>query len=230
MSNQKTKAQLRAENQFLRRSRATEGVTSVINNLIRWAGVVLICRYGYLTIAELAGVRLWVAESHGLPRYDTVQNNFSLLNRRCESELAQVCRRESVGLIAYSPLAGGVLTGKYQDGALPGGARFTDYIAGEGERQRRIAARFVNPRTLEATSRFLEIARDLGTSGAALATEWSRHHDFVASTLVGATTLPQLEESLAAESLVLDETTLAVLDAVEDEIPLSFGEDGLRKL
>ena len=65
---------------------------------------------------------LWEAEKHGLVRMDTVQNNFSLINRRCESELAQVCRQEGVSLLPYSPLGGGVLTGKYNGGALPDGA------------------------------------------------------------------------------------------------------------
>ncbi len=62
---------------------------------------------------------LWAADSGGLDRYETVQNNFSLINRRCESELAQVCRREKLSLLPYSPLGGGVLTGKYQNGNPP---------------------------------------------------------------------------------------------------------------
>ncbi len=64
-----------------------------------------------------------VSEMHGLSRYETIQNNFSLNNRRFEDELAQACRQEQVSLIPYSPLAGGVLSGKYNDGALPEGAR-----------------------------------------------------------------------------------------------------------
>ena len=66
---------------------------------------------------------LWAADQSKLDRYQTVQNNFSLINRRCESELAQVCRREEVSLLPYSPLGGGVLTGKYLD-ENPVGARF----------------------------------------------------------------------------------------------------------
>ena len=76
--------------------------------------------------------------------------------------------------------------------------------------------------------RRVEIADGLGISVTTLATAWSKQHDFVASTIIGATTVEQLNETLAAEDLVLGEETLAQIDQVEREIPLSFGEDGLR--
>ncbi len=173
---------------------------------------------------------LWEAEKHGLARPDTVQNNFSLINRRCESELAQVCRKEGVSLLPYSPLGGGVLTGKYQGGALPDGARFTDYFVRGQERQKRMARRFVNERTLETTARLQVIARDLGVSVAALSVAWSRQHDFVASTIIGATTLAQLEENLAARDLILDAETLRRIDVIDEAIPTPMTEDGLRRL
>src|SRR3546814_14062721 len=78
---------------------------------------------------------LGASERLGLARYETIQNNFSLNNRRFADELAQVCRQEGVSLIPYSPLAGGVLSGKYQGGARPEGARFSRYLAMEGQRQ-----------------------------------------------------------------------------------------------
>src|SRR3546814_12057526 len=73
------------------------------------------------------------SERLGLARYETIQNNFSLNNRRFADELAQVCRQEGVSLIPDSPLAGGVLSGKYQGGARPEGARFSRYLAMEGQ-------------------------------------------------------------------------------------------------
>lgn len=173
---------------------------------------------------------LWEAEKHGLQRFDTVQNNFSLINRRCESELAQVCRREGVSLLPYSPLGGGVLTGKYNAGALPPGARFTDYLTHGGPRQQRMARRFVNERTLETTARLAEVARDIGVTVTALSVAWSRQHDFVASTIIGATTLEQLNESLEAADLVLTPETLARIDAIDEAIPNPMTEDGLRRL
>lgn len=173
---------------------------------------------------------LWTAEKHGLARFDTVQNNFSLINRRCESELAQVCRMEGVSLLPYSPLGGGVLTGKYNGGALPTGARFSDYLKNGAERQQRMAKRFVNDRTLETTVRLKKIADDLGVSVTALSLAWSRQHDFVASTIVGATTLAQFEESLAASDLILNQETLDRIDQIDIEIPNPMTEDGLRRL
>jgi len=173
---------------------------------------------------------LWAAEKHHLQRFDTVQNNFSLINRRCESELAQVCRQEGVSLLPYSPLGGGVLCGKYNDGALPAGARFSDYLTNGGDRQKRMARRFVNERTVETTKRLQAIARDLGISVTALAVAWSKQHDFVASTIIGATTVEQLNESLGASDLVLDAETMRRIDEIDEAIPTPMTEDGLRRL
>jgi aryl-alcohol dehydrogenase-like predicted oxidoreductase len=172
---------------------------------------------------------LWASDVHGLDRFETVQNNFSLINRRCESELAQVLRREGLSLLPYSPLGGGVLTGKYKDGP-PVGGRFTDYLLNGGDRQKRMAQRFVNARTIETTERLSVIASDLGVSVTTLALAWSRQHDFVASTIFGAGNLQQLDETLAAVDLHLDRETLDRIDAIDFEIPNPMTEDGLRRL
>jgi aryl-alcohol dehydrogenase-like predicted oxidoreductase len=172
---------------------------------------------------------LWAADVHGLDRYQTVQNNFSLINRRCESELAQVCRRENVSLLPYSPLGGGVLTGKYEHGPPPG-ARFTSYLVEGNERQKLMAERFVNQRTVETARRISEIAKSIGVSAAALSVAWSRQHDFVASAIIGTTSLGQLEESLQACGLILDRETLDRIERVDVEIPNPMTEDGLRRL
>ncbi|QDS90558.1 L-glyceraldehyde 3-phosphate reductase [Rosistilla ulvae] len=172
---------------------------------------------------------LWQAEKHGTMRYDTVQNNFSLINRRCESELAQVCRKENVGLLPYSPLGGGVLTGKYNEQNPPGG-RFTEYLENGEPRQQRMARRFVNDRTIETTRRLKVIADEIGVSLATLAVAWSKQHDFVASTIIGATSVAQLNESLPAADLVLDSQTMERIDAIDAEIPTPMTEDGLRRL
>ena len=172
---------------------------------------------------------LWAADKHHVDRYETVQNNFSLINRRCESELAQCLRQEKMSLLPYSPLGGGVLTGKYQNGA-PEGARFTAYLKEGNERQKQMATRFVNERTLETTRRLAEIAQSIGTTVAALSVAWSRQHDFVASTIIGATSVAQLNESLAAIDLILDQETLQRIDQIDAEIPSPMTEDGLRRL
>lgn len=171
------------------------------------------------------------SELHSLRRYDTVQNNFSLINRRCESELAQVCRHENISLLPYSPLGGGVLTGKYNVAdQLPQAARFTAYLQGDGERQKRMAQRFVNPRTLETTERLRTIAQDCGIPLPTLCVAWSKQHEFVASTIIGVSALDQLPENLQAADVVLDAETLARIDALDVEIPTPMTEDGLRRL
>ena len=172
---------------------------------------------------------LWAADVYNVDRYQTVQNNFSLINRRCESELAQVCRRENVSLLPYSPLGGGVLTGKYENGPPPGG-RFSQYLTSDGERQQAMAKRFVNDRTVETARRMAQIAKSIGTTSTALAVAWSRQHDFVASTIIGATSVAQLDESLEARDLILDQETIKRIDAVDFEIPNPMTEDGLRRL
>jgi aryl-alcohol dehydrogenase-like predicted oxidoreductase len=171
---------------------------------------------------------LSTAEKFGLQRFDTVQNNFSLINRRCESELAQVCRRENVSLLPFSPLGGGVLTGKYTHGDPPG-ARFTEYRR-LGERQQKLADRFLNDRTRDTVNRLQVIADDLGISLTAMCVAWSKQHDFVASTIIGATTVAHLNESLAADGLVLSRETLNRIDEIDVAIPNPMKEDGLRRL
>jgi len=165
---------------------------------------------------------LAASQMNGLARFETIQNNFSMNNRRFEDELAQACRKEQVSLIPYSPLAGGVLSGKYNDGQFPEGARFSRYMAG-GERQRQMAGRFVNERSLESTRRFQEIASEIGISVVTLATAWSKQHDFVASTIVGATTLEQMDDILAATDLELDADTMKKIHRVTRDIPYPMG-------
>jgi len=165
---------------------------------------------------------LWAADVRALPRFETIQNNFSLLNRRFEDALAEVCRRERVSLLPYSPIGGGVLSGKYLDGARPSGARFTLY-AEHGPRTQAMARRFVNERTLAATRRFAGIAREAGTSPVALAVAWTLAHDYVGSTIVGATAPAQLDDLLAGAELALADDVKKACDAVSREIPYPMG-------
>jgi aryl-alcohol dehydrogenase-like predicted oxidoreductase len=165
---------------------------------------------------------LAAAEREGLARYETIQNNFSLNNRRFEDELAQVCRQEKVSLIPYSPLAGGVLSGKYQNGARPAGARFSTYLE-MGGRQSVMAQRFVNERSLASTERFMGIAAEAGLSVVTLATAWSMQHDFVASTIVGATHIDQVADIVVAGEVTLSPATVKAIDKVTREILYPMG-------
>jgi aryl-alcohol dehydrogenase-like predicted oxidoreductase len=162
------------------------------------------------------------AERLGTARYQTIQNNFSINNRRFEDELAQVCRQEGISLIPYSPLAGGVLSGKYQDGMRPEGARFSRYLAMEG-RQAVMAQRFANDRALASTAKVLAIAKEAGMSPVTMATAWSKQHDFVASTIVGVSHSDQCAEIFAANDLILGDDVMKALYKLSKEIMYPMG-------
>jgi aryl-alcohol dehydrogenase-like predicted oxidoreductase len=165
---------------------------------------------------------LWVADRAGTARYETIQNNFSLLNRRFEDELAAACRKHDVSLLAYSPLAAGVLSGKYREGAWPEGARFSFYRE-HSPRTQAMVKRFVNPRCLEASDRFAAVAAEHDLAPVTFATAWTLSHRFVGSSLIGATSPEQLEESLAAAEVTLDPAALQACDAISREIPYPLG-------
>src|SRR3546814_5632669 len=107
-----------------------------------------------------------------------------------------------------------MLSGKYQDGARPEGARFSRYLAMEGQRQAAMALRFVNDRTLAATARYLTIAGEAGLPPVTIATAWSKQHDFDASTIVGVSVAAQLDPILDAIDLVLTDHAMTARNKV----------------
>jgi len=156
----------------------------------------------------------------GLARFESIQNNFSLLNRRFLDELATLAQKEQVSLLPYSPLAGGVLSGKYnnhQEG------RFSEYVKSSNPRQKAMAERFMNDKTLASTQKYLKIAHDFDIHPVTLAIAWSKQFDFVASTIIGATTPEQLDASLAAMDLELSDEILKRCDTIHDEILYPMG-------
>ena len=188
-----------------------------------------LCREGLVRIVGCSNEDAWglmksisASERLGTVRYQTIQNNFSLNNRRFEDALAKVCREEGVSLIPYSPIGGGVLSGKYLGGATPEGARFSRYI-NLGGRHVMMAQRFVNEKTLASTERYMKIAAEAGISVVTLATAWSKQHDFVASTIVGVSKFDQLAEILAAAGLELSPEVMKACDAVTKEILYPMG-------
>jgi aryl-alcohol dehydrogenase-like predicted oxidoreductase len=164
-----------------------------------------------------------VAKENGFARYESIQNNFSINNRRFEDALADICRREQISLLPYSPIGGGVLSGKYNGGALPKGARFSSYLKTGGERQKEMATRFVNEKSLATTAELMELADELSIDVVTLAVAWSKQHDFVASTIIGANSIEQLQPSLAAAEVKLSEDTLARIDAISQRYPYPMG-------
>ena len=164
-----------------------------------------------------------VAQANHLSRYDTIQNNFSINNRRFEDALADICRREGISLLPYSPIGGGVLSGKYNNGALPEGARFSEYLKQGDERQRIMAERFVNEKSLATTAELIELAKEHDMDVVTLAVAWSKQHDYVASTIVGANSIEQLKPSLAAADLKLSDAVLQTIDAISERFPYPMG-------
>ena len=150
------------------------------------------------------------AERLGLPRVVSVQNPYSLLNRTYEIGLAEVSIREQAGLLAYSPLAFGVLSGKYLDGAQPAGARLTlfpDYT------------RYSGPNAVAATERYVELAQDHGLDPAQMALAYVNTRPFVTSTIVGATSLEQLKANIASIDVTLSDGVLADIEHIHELYP-----------
>lgn len=160
---------------------------------------------------------LWMSELNELVRYETIQNNYSLMHRRFEDELATLCREEKISLLAYSPLGGGVLSGKYNGGEWPEPARFSLYRQ-DPNRGEMMSKRFVNENTLETQRRIAELAREAGTTAATFAIAWTLTRDFVGSSLIGARTLEQAQELLAAADLKLSQEALAACDKISRDI------------
>ena len=164
-----------------------------------------------------------IAHYEKLARFESIQNNFSLLNPRFLDELANVCKKESVSLLPYSPIAGGVLSGKYNQPFVAPDTRFTEYLKMVEPRQRAMSQRFLNDRTLQATAKYVELAKEHGMSPVTLAVAWSMHFDFVASTIIGARYASQLEESFKALDIKLSPEILKACEKIQKEILYPMG-------
>lgn len=151
-----------------------------------------------------------VAKQLELPKVVSIQNAYNLINRVFDTALAEACYRENIGLLAYSPLGFGSLSGKYLHGK-PENARITLF---EGFGQR-----YLKPNVNEAVAAYVEIAKAYQLSPAALALAFVRSRWFVTSTIIGATTIEQLKENLDSLHIVLDKDILAELDAIHARYP-----------
>ena len=148
---------------------------------------------------------LHLADKHDLPRIVTIQNPYSLLNRSYEVGLAEVTQYEEVELLAYSCLGFGTLTGKYLNGAKPAGARNTLFSR---------FTRYSGEQTQKAVAAYVDIAKRHGLDPAQMALAFVRRQPFVASTLLGATTMDQLKTNIESFHLNLSEEVLAEIEAV----------------
>jgi len=137
-------------------------------------------------------------------------------------ELANVCKKEQISLLPYSPIAGGVLSGKYNN-FYPDGARFSNYMKNKNPRVQAMATRFVNDKSLQSTAKYVGLAKSYGISPVTLAVAYSKHFGFVASTIIGSTKLSQLDDSLAALSFKITDELLKEIEKIQAEILYPMG-------
>ncbi len=183
---------------------------------VRYLGTSNDTAYG-LTKANESSKRL------GISRFESIQNNFSLNNPRFLDELAEVCRKEEISLLPYSPIAGGVLSGKYNGEFLPENARFSAYLKSDNPRIKAQGTRFVSEKTLASTAKYMEIAKKLDISPVTLAVAYSKQFDFVASTIIGARSAEQLDESFAAMDIELSDETMKEIQDIQNDIMYPMG-------
>ena len=155
------------------------------------------------------------ARELGVPGPVTVQNSYSLVSRGADGDLGEALFREGMSLLAYSPLGGGMLTGKYLGGAKPPGARFTVYD--------NFAVRFRKPLVAEAIDAYAKIAQERGMSLTQLALGYVKSRWFLGASIIGATSLAQLTEDIAAAQFALDADTLAAVADVQLRYPNPAG-------
>ncbi|MDY6978574.1 MAG: aldo/keto reductase, partial [Pseudomonadota bacterium] len=153
---------------------------------------------------------LQLAEQHDLPRMVSVQNPYSLLNRSFEVGLAEIACREQCGLLAYSPLGFGVLSGKYLGGQKPAGARLTRYPD---------YTRYSNPQALAATEQYVALARKHQLDPAQMALAYINSRPFLTSNIIGATDMDQLRSNIASIELSLSDEVLAGIEAIHQQYP-----------
>jgi len=185
-----------------------EETLSVLNDLVR-AGKV---RHVGVSNETPWGVMqyLRVAEIYDWPRLVSIQNPYSLLNRSFEIGLAEIAVRERVGLLAYSPLGFGVLSGKYLHGRHPAGARISLWPN---------YSRYTNPQAIAATEAYVALAGQHGLDPAQMALAYINSREFLTSNIIGATSMSQLKSNIASTELVLSPELLAEIEAIHTRHP-----------
>ncbi|SPF78077.1 aldo/keto reductase [Pseudoprimorskyibacter insulae] len=161
------------------------------------------------------GTTMWlrVAEQMGGPRVQSVQNEYSLMCRLADIDLAEVLCNENVGLLPYSPLAAGLLTGKYQNGQVPEGSR----MAGTGD----LGGRRTD-RAFETVAAYQAVADKFGLDLVQMSIAFSVQRPFVASSIFGATTTPQLKRILDGAGMRLSDEVMDALNEVHKAHPMPY--------
>jgi len=151
------------------------------------------------------------AKELGVPGPVTIQNSYSLLSRNVDNDLAETLFREQMTLLAYSPLAAGILTGKYLGGAQPAGARFTLFDS--------LGIRFRKPVVPEAVEAYGKLAKQRGITLVQLALGYVASRWFLGASIIGATSMAQLKEDVAGAQFTLDAETLEEIRKIQLRYP-----------
>jgi len=161
------------------------------------------------------GLTKWLqlAEENNLPRMASIQNEYSLLCRHFEPDLSEISLNENCGLLAWSPLTRGMLSGKYQHGARPEGARLTIETRPEHRD---------TPKVYEAIEQYLLLAKQHGLDPCQMALAFVNQQPFVSSTLIGATNMTQLQSNIRSIELSLSEEVYQSIDTIRREYPILF--------
>ncbi|WP_088324702.1 aldo/keto reductase [Polaribacter tangerinus] len=154
---------------------------------------------------------LETAKANNLPKMATIQNSYSLIHRAYEYGMSEVSLRENIGLLAYSPLAQGVLSGKYLNGNSPEGSR--------GNLFPRFIARYMGNGSLEAVKRYEELAVKNGITLSEMSLAFINQLPFVTSTIIGATKMTQLKENIGSINIDLSEEILKEIEAIHADFP-----------
>ncbi len=172
-------------------------------------------RYIALSNESTWGTAQWLrlSEDHALPRVQSIQNEYSLLCRMYDTDLAELSVNEQVTLLAFSPLATGLLTGKYQNGVIPAGSRM-DIGGNLGGRK--------TDRAFEATAAYVDIAKRHGIDPVHLALAWLQTRPFAISSIFGATTSAQLEVILGAADMTLSQEIQDEITAAHKAHPMPY--------
>lgn len=155
-------------------------------------------------------MRFLEASKSNATKICTVQNPYSLLNRLFEIGSAEICHRENVGLLAYSPLGFGVLSGKYLNGKKPADARVTLFPN---------FARFSSEQSNRATEMYAQLAADINMSITQMSLAFVSDRSFVTSNIIGATKIKQLKENIASHEIILSEDVLKEIESIHKIIP-----------
>ncbi|MCM2292049.1 aldo/keto reductase [Allorhizobium sp. BGMRC 0089] len=154
---------------------------------------------------------LSIAEKKGLPRVASIQNEYNLLYRPYDLDLAELSHHEEVGLLAYSPLAAGILSGKYLGGAVPAGSR--------GSINGNLGGR-LTPHQQEATRAYVDLAKEHGLDPSQMALAFCLTRPFMASVIIGATTMEQLQTDIGAADVTLSDTVMKGIADIHRRYPM----------